>query len=58
MKRNKTRTELESLKYIKDKLLLARKENLNIVSGHTIDTSIFLEAKRIAEKLDKEEYTS
>lgn len=33
--------------------MLAIKDNLNIVSGYTIDTFIFIEDNRIAEKLDK-----
>lgn len=55
MKRNRTRTELDSLKYKIHKLLVARKNNLDIISDHTIDTSKLIEAKRITEKLDKGE---
>lgn len=58
MKRDRIRTELDSLIYKKNKLLVARKNNLDIVSDHTIDTSKLIEAKRIAEKLDKGEYIS
>ena len=58
MKRDRLRTELDSLINKKDKLLAARKNNLDIVSDHTIDTSKLIEAKRIAEKLDKGEYIS
>ena len=54
-KRTTTITELQSLADRKDKLLLAKKNNLDIISAHTIDTSKLLEAKRIAEKLDKGE---
>lgn len=58
MKRDRVRTELDSLKYKKDKLFVARKNNLDIVSDHTIETSKLIEAKRIAEKLDKGENIS
>lgn len=58
MKRDRIRTELDSLIYKKNKLLVARKNNLDTVSGHTIDTSKLIEAKRIAEKLDKGEFIS
>ena len=58
MKRDRIRTELDSLINKKDKLFVARKNNLDIVSDHTRDTSKLIEAKRIAEKLDKGEYIS
>ena len=59
MKRNRRSqtTELELLIDKKQRLLRARRDNLDTISGHTIDTSKLIEAKRIAEKLDKGDYT-
>lgn len=53
MKRDRIRTELDSLINKMDKLLVARKNNLDIISDYTIDTSKLIEAKRITEKLNK-----